>query len=392
MIEPVAHYSFGVAGSILPFMREGWSHPEDGFCWTQGTRSRLSLPAFRGKGEMVLEIHLHPLVCTPGPQSQRLIVSVNDQQIGDETLTDDCTMALEVPETAIRGAERLEVRLDCPTATTPSAIGPFHEGRQLGVMMRELVVFSASLGPPFTPRFRPPMTLSGMDTKAAVRGLTGLEIADLAAKFQSIGHNCEFGLAQRGMGSEALGLLRFAGIPVRSLMEGIDLGFEGIDAPDNLQVSVADAPVNAEAAGREYIVRDRRYGTHFHTGLYHDRIGEERVLRKFSRHLTFLRQHFLDHLSKGNRIFVFQHPAAQTAAMARPILNLLRSYGPNVLLFVSDLGEHAPGALLQLESDLFQGHVRQLAPAQNAQSFDLSPWISLCANAYRLWRESGRGG
>ncbi len=392
MIEVTAHYSFGVAGSAGPFMREGWSHPEPGFCWTQGTRSRLSLPRPQAEGQVVIEIHLHPLICAPGLRSQRLIISVNDHKIGDEILTDDCTMALEVPAQAMLGAQLLEVQLNCPTATIPAAIGASEEGRQLGVMVRELVVFRVPFSAPPTPRFRPPLRLADLDTQAAVRGLTGLEIADLATRFQSLGHNCEFGLAQRGMGAEALGLLRFAGIPVRRLLEGIDLDFEGIDAPGNLAISVADAPIGADTMKREYIVRDRRYETYFHTGMYLDGIDQDSILRKFTRHLTFLRARFLENLAKGNRIFVFHHPAAQSAAKARPILNLLRSHGPNVLLYVTDDGEDAPGAVHQLEDDLFQGRVGRFAPVQNAVRFDLPPWISVCANAYRLWRESGRGG
>ena len=116
------------------------------------------------------------------------------------------------------------------------------------------------------------------------------------------------------------------------------------------------------------------------------------MLRSYQRHFGYLRRKLIEDLQLGHRIFVFQHPAARSAVQVRPILNLLRDHGPNTLLFVTDGRGEAPGTVRQLDDDLYQGFIRRLAPGTDVLSFELPPWISVCANTYRLWRESGRGG
>ena len=392
MIEIAAHYSFGLEGSARPFMREGWSHSEPDYSWTDGTRSRICLPHEPGEGQVVLEISLNPLLFPPVVRRQRLVIWVNGVEIGDEILVGECTLSLLVPPQASAGADCLDVQLDCPTAVVPAVITLTQDDRRLGVAVREMLVFRTTERAPFARRVRAPLTVAADGVEMAVRGLTALELPDLAARFESIGHNCEFGLVQRSMGAEVLGLLRFGGIPVRRLIEGIDLGFEGLDAPGNLLTYVADASIDGDPNRREFIVRDRRYETNFHTGLFENETDAETVVQKFQVHFGFLRRRFVEDLSSGNKIFVFQHPAARSVVQVRALLNLLRSHGPNTLLFVTDDASLAAGSVEQIEEDLFHGSVTRLAPMQDVLLFDLPPWISVCANAYRLWRESGRGG
>lgn len=393
MIEIAAQYSFGEEGSARPFMREGWSHRERDFTWTEGTSSRIVLPYEAGSGQVVLEISLNPLLHQPMLRRQRLVISVNGHDIGDETLTGECTLSLHVPAHALADAACMDVQLQCPTAVVPAVLAVSPDDRQLGVAVHELLVFRTALRPPFTPRYRAPLPLPvpGGGWENAVRGLTGLDIPDLATRFESIGHNCEFGLVQRSMGAEVLGLLRFGGIAVRRLIEGLDLGFEGLEAPGNLLTYIADASIDGDPTLREFIVRDRRYGTNFHTDMYEGRTDAATVVQIFERHFAFLRRRFVEDLASGQKIFVFQHPAARSVVQVRAILNLLRSHGPNALLFVTDDGSLPTGAVEQIEEDLFHGVLARLAPAQDVLRFDLASWVSVCANAYRLWRESGRG-
>ena len=392
MIVVAGQYDFGVAGSARPFMRDGWSLREPDFTWTEGTHSRIVLPLEAGEGQVVLEITLNPMLYPPIVRKQQLIVSVNGVELCDEILLGETTLSLNLPAHAVTDAQMLDIVLDCPTAVVPSVLAVSQDDRRLGMAVREMLVFRAAVRPPFTPRLRPPVPLPAGGVEMAVRGLTGLEIPDLAAQFESIGHNCEFGLVQRSMGAEMLGLLRFGGIPVRRLIEGIDLGFEGLDAPGNLLTYVADSSIDGDVSAREFIVRDRRYETNFHTDMYEGKTDAGTVLRTWERHFGFLRRKFLEDLADGHKIFVFQHPAARSAVQVRAILNLLRSHGPNTLLFVTDGAGHPAGTVEQIEEDLFHGTVTKLAPFEDVLRFDLPSWISVCANTYRLWRESGRGG
>jgi hypothetical protein len=391
MIEIAAQYTFGMEGSARPYLREGWSHREADFTWTEGTRSRIVLPYEAGDGQVVLEISLNPLLFKPIVPRQRVLISVNGHEVADETLIGESTLGLDVPGHMLAGATTLDIVLDCPSAAIPISISMSSDDRQLGLAVREILVFRAAVRAPFKRRTRAPLPQTQGGVEAAVRGLTGHSIPDLAACFASLGHNCEFGLVQRAMGAEVLGLLRFVGIPIRSLVNGLDLGFEGLEEPGNLLTFLPDAAIATEPARREFLVWDRRYEITAHTDMREDETTPERVLQTYYRHLGFLRRKFVEDLQDGRRIFVFQHPAARSAVQVRAILNLLRSHGPNTLLFVTDDRTAPPGTVEQIEEDLLHGTVEALAPVSDAGQFHLPSWISVCANAYRLWRESGRG-
>jgi hypothetical protein len=388
MIDLAAQYSFGTGGSIKPFLKEGWSVLESDFNWTEGTRSRMRLPMPARQGRLTLEIALNPMLMPPVFTRQRLMISVNGHEIASAVVAGECTLGFDLPDAALAGAADLDVELRCPDAMIPAEIGANPDPRRLGVAVREIMLFTAPERKPFTPILRPPVP---GDLAQSVRALTFLSIPELAGCFESIGHNCEFGLAQRQMGHEGLGLLRLGGIPVQKLVEGLDLTFEGIDAPGNLATYVAQTDDAGNSMAGEILVHDKRYGTLFHLDRTLRDTTEAAVLETFYRNMTFLRRKFTEDLQTGGKIFVFQHPAADSIAHIRPILNLLRSHGPNTLLFVTQSGRQPPGAVEQLDEDLFQGWVQRLAPVHNVKPIELPSWISICANTYRLWRESGRG-
>jgi hypothetical protein len=387
MIELLQRLTFGANGDARPFLGEGWSIQEDDFTWTDGPQSRIRVPITAGAGTLMLELAVNPMLLVPVLPRQRLIVTVNGIEVAREAVAGECSLGFDIPAEAHAAADALDIVLDLPDAAVPSALGNANpDTRQLGFAVGELMLFRTPTHPPFTPRARPPLPALPGGPAEAVRGLTGLSLPELAQCFESLGHNCELGLAQRAMGQEGLGLLRFGAIWPHKLLEGLDLGFEGIDAPDNLMTYFHDADPDAEI-----IVRDRRYGINIHSDQTERTTTREAVLLTFYRHLGFLRRKLLEDLAAGHKIFVFQHPAAKSLAHARPILNLLRSHGANSLLFVMEDAVHPSGTVVQVEDDLFVGYIRSLAPLGRVKDLDVASWISLCANAYRLWRESGHG-
>jgi hypothetical protein len=391
MIDLIGRYSFGAGGTARPFLTQGWSHLEPDFTWTEGTRSQLRLPCTAVRGRLMLEMRVSPMLMPPVFRRQRLNVSVNGVQIAEELVGGDCFLGLEVPPEARAGADALDIVLECPDAQVPKQIGAGPDERQLGVSVHDMLLFDTPEPAPFTPRLRPPLPANAGGLANAVHALTGLSVPELAGHFESLGHNCEFGIAQRQMGCEPLGLLRFAGIPAHLLVEGLDFGFEGIAAPGNLITYVNDDTLIERGRTGEFMVRDVRYGTNFHSEMGTEATTAEAVIATFTRSLDFLRRKLVEDLAGGHKIFVFQHPEARSIAHVRPILNLLRSYGPNTLLFVTANDGHAAGSVEQLAPDLFHGWVNHLAPVYNVRQLDLPSWIQVCANTYRLWREAGHG-
>ncbi len=376
------HFSFGIAGNIAPCLGPGWSVPEAGFTWTEGTRSRLRLPLPAGPGVLVLELAVSPLLHLPALGSQRLKVGVNDVILGTEAVFGACNIAFEVPEAALEGRAALDIALDCPDA----ARAPGPDPRVLGVAVYEMLALRVPARPAFTARTLKPLA-GERALPEMVREATGLDLPALAQCFESLGHDCEFGLAQRQMGTEQLGLLRFAGVSPHALLQGLDAGFEGIDAPENISVFAHDAGPDAEL-----MLRDARYGMVLHTHRTAQAISPDALAVRMPAHLSLLRRKLIEDLEEGRKICVFNHPAVRTLRQAMPIANLLRSYGGCPLLFVVEDGGRAPGTVARVADDVFQGWVGELGRERAGMRLDLHAWASLCANAYVLARDVPRFG
>jgi hypothetical protein len=386
MIEAAGHFTFGITGSARPYLREGWSMIEADFTWTDGARSVMFLPFSPRKGDLVIEIGVDPMVVPPVLREQRLSIDVNGVRVCEENVAGACTLGLEVPGEAVSGCSVLEIVLHCPDAVSPQSLGDNPDTRVLGFAVQDVLLLVVPPEPVFVPVMRPPLpahAVGGME--AAARFCTALDASDLVCQFESLGHNCEFGLMQRRLGAEPLGLLRFAAVLPHHLLRGLDSAFEGLGERARLRVFT-----ERSRAREEYLVRDDAYGIHFHTNIHVGEAEPDSVADKLAIHLQFLRRKFQERLEQGG-LFVLQHKAVRSVAQALPVLNLLRSYGPGVLLYVVEDRSVAAGTVVQERADLFHGYTDNLPPMYEADTINVPAWLSLCANTYRLWREGGGG-
>jgi hypothetical protein len=69
-----------------------------------------------------------------------------------------------------------------------------------------------------------------------------------------------------------------------------------------------------------------------------------------------------------------------------PLLTMLRQYGPNALLYVTEGGEHPPGTVEQIGQGLYHGFISRMAPLEDVGAGDLRAWLSICVNAFAVWR------
>ena len=372
------HFSFGIDGNIAQCLGTGWSVPEAGFTWTEGTHSRLRLPLIGGAGRLVLELVVSPLLHPPALMAQRLAVSVNDVPIEPEAVFGASAISFEVPEAALVGHATLDVVLHCPDAACPAALGAGPDTRVLGVAVHEALLLRVPPRPAWTARTLGPLP-GGRVLPEAVRAATGLSMAELAERFESLGHDCEFGLAQRRMGTERLGLLRFAGVSPHKLLAGLDAGFAGIDAPENISLFTHDPGPDAEL-----MLCDRLYGIVLHTHQTDRTVARDTLAARMPAHLGLLRRKFVEDLQDGRKICVFNHPAVRSVRQAMPIMHLLRSHGACPLLFVVEDGARAPGTVARVADDMMQGWVGALGRERAGLQLDLQAWTSVCANAYAL--------
>lgn len=150
-------------------------------------------------------------------------------------------------------------------------------------------------------------------------------------QFESLGDDCELGFVHRNLGQEPLGLLRFASLPLATLIKLLNNGFARFALAENCTLRL-------EAAGSktQYDLLDRAYQYQIHTFIVADKTSEmATVLAKFCARVQFLKRKLLDDLRTGEKIFVYKTRAISRRDIER-LSKALRRHGPNRLLVVQE--------------------------------------------------------
>lgn len=200
-----------------------------------------------------------------------------------------------------------------------------------------------------------------------------LSDADLVQQFESLGENCEFGLVQRYVRAEPLGLFRFNFLHRAALIDMLDTELRDVDRPEDIEVRRANSAEDAEL-----YVHNRRYKYNYHT-FRHD-ADAEKVRTQQIRVISFLRDKLLADLRTAEKTFVRKGEYAIEQAV--DLLHRLRRYGPATLLWVVPEDEaNAAGTVRVLQPGLLQGFLDRFAPPTEA--YDLSPlWLPMLRNAH----------
>jgi hypothetical protein len=363
---------------------DGWAQPEDGFVWATGAHSRLELDATRlpPDGEALLELDVNPFVLPGSTTGQRLAVSVAGVAAGEDRVVGEGTLGYTVPPGVLRGPGPVTVTLSTPDAARPADLGAGTDRRALAFMVRGVALRHVPAARAAARRVLPPLPLpaggTGEQLGAALRAATGLAADTLMGGYESLGHNCEFGMAQRHCGAEPLGLLRFSGITLPDLLRALEARFDRLGDTAQTEILVACG------RRREFIVRDTRHRLSLHTRRFADETTAERIRPDALRHLAFLGRLFAEALALGEKTFVFQRPGQTLLAQMRPLLARLRAHGPARLLFVVEGHAHAPGTVEELGHGLFRGWTDRMAPQEEVGDGNIAAWVSICANAQRL--------
>jgi hypothetical protein len=384
----IAQLTFGRHGNAGPYLFEGWSFPEPDFAWTEGPNSTLALCLPTGAdqhSDLYLELRISPFIVPGRPTAQRLAIFVNDTEIARETITGGGSFAYPLPAHALnlRTPRRLQrLRIEHPDVQRPCDHGPADDSRELAFMFYAIRVLRCARLPPADITALPPLPHppDRAALNAQVRQAVGMSPEMLSKNFESLGHNCEFGLVQRHFGAEQLGLLRFAGVALEDLVEGLARRFE------NLGDSITVIAVPNNTGGGEYFVNETAYNISFHTFISINDETPDRVRQSYIRYLSFQRRVFLERLEAGGCICIVHRRGTFSPAQARALLLLLRTFGPNSLLYIDESPLLPSGAVEQLDHGLYHGKLAAFAPLGDAGNSDLPGWASLCVNTYRLWR------
>ena len=197
------------------------------------------------------------------------------------------------------------------------------------------------------------------------------------ASFESLGFNCEFGIAQRRFNVEPLGLLRFGYIPLHLLVRGLAERFEGVGAPQNTKLE----PVWRT----EYGVSDTRYNLRTHTEI-HTTSGADfdQLFARQCQRMRFLARKLLEDLQAGERIFLFQRYERLSDDEILILADRLAAYNPaNRLLCVRLADDAHPACSIEwLGTRVAVGYIGQFSSWQNVgQHVSPGAWLALCRAA-----------
>jgi hypothetical protein len=291
-LDVAADIVFGARGNAPPCQAGGWSVPEEGFTWAIGKASRLKIPYAAGNGVLMCELRAFAARVAQAVPAQRVAIVANGIACGGDTLTADTILAIPLTGIAEGQAGTVDLILHHPDAVVPADHGVSADRRALALAVRGLRLIWTPREAPFAPRHRPALRVPHPDVLGeVVRGCTGLAPGDLVGRFESLGHDCEFGLFPRMVGAEPLGLLRFGGIAPENLLAGLKCAFDGIDDPAQI------ALLRENNAGQEqYVVRSERYGMAFHSFIPTAGVTEAAMRTSMAAHLRFLRRKFAETL------------------------------------------------------------------------------------------------
>jgi hypothetical protein len=373
---------FGQGGNGKAFLREGWANPEAEFVWTAAPVSRLEIPKPGAGGDYRLRLIARPFVAKDRLPTQRFSIAVNGVVLGGAAASERALIECDLPGPVLGGDATTAITLTTPDAVRPSEVSDSSDVRRLGFAIERLELLqidgAAADEPLVVPQAEPVSPAPPAANGPAGGPDVAVPVRDLMMRFESLGESCEFGLVQRRCEAEPLGLFRFASAPLPKLLAALGADFAGFGEPEALDVELS-------ANGREYMIKDKRFGLLYHAWVLAGEMTPEEVHQREIRRLPLLIRKLREDLTEAEKIFVYHGMGQLGDADALPLVTVLRRCGPNTLLWVELAdADHPAGTVEQAGGGLLKGYIDRFAPGEDAQDLSLDCWIAICREAWRL--------
>jgi hypothetical protein len=204
--------------------------------------------------------------------------------------------------------------------------------------------------------------------------LTGLTGAVLAAKFESLGNDCEFGFVQRWCGVEGLGLFRFSNPSHELIFEEIEKNFARFE-------DSADIELDKQEPRREWIKVNRPRRLREHTHIFEGDKPEDEV-RALSINRTRLQCRLMrENMEKGRKIFVIKSGQGfLNVNNVSEIARALRRRGPNWLPWVESSVEI--GRVDILTDGLAHATIDRSTVQDDGKEPSFAAWLALIAKTF----------
>ena len=375
MTSVVLDIDFGETGNSRDYVLEGWGEPEAAHSWSIGPQSWLRLPVTDPEARYTLVFRAKPWTSPPHVQHQTIMLGADDRLVGTFALATDAALAFDLPAPRSEGGSAYLVSFGHLDSARSSVIDTYRDGSSMGLMMRSMRLIARAGTPVQAPAFMPPLpgNLDDGSLLAAAERATGCEAASFLGCFESLGQWCGLPDLQQRLGCNQLGLLRYAGLHLPDLTEGLFRRFRGIG-----NVSYLEA-FQRPGATHVWDVHDRLYRVWWHTEWSTAEVDADDVVAFEARRLPYLQRKFDTTLSGGRRILVL--PAAATELEVLAVKAALDVGGSGMFLHTSQSGRAPAGSVERLSDGRLRAYL-DWTPEQDCGTDAV--WVSVLANAHRL--------
>jgi len=360
-LERILTLTFGTEGDETNYLGSGWSGNEPGSRWMLGSGSELWLEHPGSGHDLILELDIGIMDMPSGVAEQRLVVGTRNQGIAQIGVSRGGSVGFHIPAGLVAAPGPVRMLFIHPDFRRPSDLHGGADDRELSFSVRNL-------------------RLCRLLPRPAPIGGPALPMDQLIMRFESLGDNCEFGLVQRRLGAEPLGLFRFSYIELPLLLRGLRTGFNRLGDPDTVEVSI-------EGADREFVVRESVYGMTYHTFQYERQMALDTVRQQQATRLNFLKRKLMEDIAGGEKIFVIKRSPQLRPEEILPVYTALNEIGRNWLLWMVPAdAAHPAGTVEGLLPGLLRGYIDRFAPSENAHELSVPVWTAVCE---AVWRAAG---
>lgn len=374
-VRDLAETHFSWNDDTEALLGEGWGTPEDAYVWAVGPISTLRVPVPRTGVPMLALLDMHPFIRPPLQPRQRVVISVDGAIAVSIELQERLTVAVDVRPRPGQDSVVLGFRnLDADFAVTDPI---YHFGKPFAWFLSSLRLVPAL--PRFLPGARPrlPGGVADGSLQLCVEMLTGMKAAALVERFEGLGNGCELGLLQQSLGHDRSGLLRFAAIRQRELVEGLWRGFQGVARLERLKWEIRREEDDS------WRLIEESFGVSSATP--HPRDQPPPGFRLESRRLPRLADKLMEDVAAGEKIFVLRISEPHDEAAAMAALAALRHFGDADMIWLVTDGSQPPGSVERLACGLIRGH---LESPLSGRPISPDTMLSALANALILLRQA----
>ncbi len=369
--------NFAQQGSEADPILAGWEPPFGDLRWARGKRTTITLPRPQADGALILLVTAEPFLFPPLLRHQTLRVQANGVTLRMTRLQRRTTFACRLDAAVLGDRKDIEFTFEHPDMIRPDMISNSNDSRFYSIGFVSIALLETPHEKP-----APPPVAAPMEAVPALPELASLSDGDLLGYFSSLGDNCEFGLKQRGAGIEPMDLLRFSGIHLKQLLDGIASGFAGMEDCDQVDFQLFE-----QGGRKEYVTRVRRYALETHTGVFANEIPPARLLSRELKKFKILRRLFLADLAQANRIFLYKCNDLDAASDLSPLFQALRQWGDVTLLVVVRAdAQHPAGTVETIEPGFMRGYLDRFNAYSDATVPSSPLWFDICRAAYEIWR------